>query len=394
MRLGVMMDGTIRLQTYLDWNASAPLRPQARAAIEAALDLVGNPSSVHASGRAARQAVELARADVAALIGARARNVIFTSGATEANALALSPAWVGEPQARLLISGIEHPSVRAGGRFPESAREDIPVTRAGVVDLDWLGARLAKGGRMLVSVMLANNETGIIQPVAAVAEMVHAAGGLLHVDAVQGPGKIDFDINVLGADLLSLSAHKFGGPKGIGALILASDDLHIAEPLMKGGGQERGARPGTENVIGIVGFGAAAAAVRLGGAEEAVRAGQLRDRLEAGLREACPGAVIFGAECPRLPNTTMVAIPGLKAETALIALDLEGIAVSAGSACSSGKVAASPVLAAMGVSPDLAQGAVRVSLGPDTTEVEIEIFLNAWTKRVMGLSKGSRGLAA
>jgi cysteine desulfurase len=390
------MDGNIKLQTYLDWNASAPLRPQARAAIDAALDLVGNPSSVHASGRTTRHAIEKAREEVAALVGAQARNVIFTSGATEANALALSPALVGgEPHARLLISTIEHPSVRGGGRFPAATREDIPVTPAGVVDLDWLGRRLAaKGGRVLASVMLANNETGVIQPIAAVAQLVHAAGGLLHVDAVQGPGKIIFDINDLGADLLSLSAHKFGGPKGVGALVLASENLHISDPLVKGGGQERGARPGTENVLGIVGMGAAAAAVRLQEAEEAIRVGRLRERLETGLRAACPDAVVFGADSPRLPNTTMVAAAGLKAETALIALDLEGIAVSAGSACSSGKVAASPVLAAMGVAPDLVQGAVRVSLGPATTEVEIEIFLNAWTKRVMGLSKGSRGLAA
>lgn len=387
------------IRAYLDWNATAPLRPQARRAMEAALDLVGNPSSVHADGRAARARIESAREEVASLVGAQARNVIFTSGGTEANTLALTPSLAtGERHSRdrVLISSIEHPSVRAGGRYPLQLREDVPVTPEGVVDLTWLAERLdeLKGNAPTVSVMLANNETGVIQPVAAVAERTHAAGGLLHVDAVQAAGKILCDINSLGADLLTLSAHKLGGPKGVGALVLASEDLHIADPLIKGGGQERGSRGGTENVIGIVGFGAAARAALAGLAEEAAYMQRARDRVEAGLRAASPAAIIFGTEAPRLPNTTLVAVPGIKAETALIALDLDGVSVSSGSACSSGKVAPSHVLAAMGVAPELALGAVRVSLGPTTTEEEIEIFLNAWMKSVMGLSKGKRGLAA
>ena len=387
------------VRAYLDWNATAPLRPQARRAIEAALDLVGNPSSVHADGRAARALVEGAREQVAALVGAQARNVIFTSGGTEANALALTPSLaMGEARGRdrALISAIEHPSVRSGGRFPQQLREDVPVTREGVVDLAWLTERLdvLRRSAPLVSVMLANNETGVIQPVDQVAELTHAAGGLLHIDAVQAAGRIPCDIKSLGADLLTLSAHKLGGPKGVGALILADQDLHIGDPLIRGGGQERASRAGTENVSGIAGFGAAAQAVLAGLTDEAADMARARDRLEAGLRAAAPSAVIFGATVPRVPNTTLVAMPGIKAETALIALDLEGVSVSSGSACSSGKVAPSHVLAAMGVAPELALGAVRISLGPTTTGEEIEIFLNAWMKRVMGLSRRGRGLAA
>jgi cysteine desulfurase len=392
-------DGKMGVRAYLDWNATAPLRPAARDAVQTAFAAVGNPSSVHADGRAARQLVEEARAEVAALVGAQARNVVFTSGGTEANALALTPSLSvddGQKRDRALISTIEHPSVRSGGRFSRELCEDIPVTRDGIVDLGWLTTRLGAlpGSAPLVSVMLANNETGVIQPVPAVADRVHAAGGLLHVDAVQALGKIPCEINSLGADLLTISGHKVGGPKGIGALVLSDERMHLGDPLIKGGGQERGQRAGTENVIGITGFGAAAAAARAGLAADAARMEQLRNRLEAGLREAAPDAVVFGIAVPRLPNTTLVAMPGVKAETALIALDLAGVSVSSGSACSSGKVAPSHVLAAMGVAPDLALGAIRVSLGPSTTEDEIEIFLNAWTKHVMGLSRGRRGLAA
>jgi len=234
----------------------------------------------------------------------------------------------------------------------------------------------------------------VVQPVAAVAKEVHAGGGLLHVDAVQGAGKILCDINQLGADLLTISAHKLGGPKGVGALILADEALHLLDPLVRGGGQESGRRAGTENVIGIVGFGAAAQSARGSLADDAVRMIAARDRLEAHVRETAPEAVIFGADAQRLPNTTLLAMPGIRAETALIALDLDGVAVSSGSACSSGKVAPSHVLAAMGVPPELALGAIRVSLGPITTADEIEMFLKAWTKRVMGLSRARRGLAA
>ena len=297
---------------------------------------------------------------------------------------------------RLLMSTIEHQSVRSGGRFPVSAQEDIPVTGVGIVDIDCLNHRLAEFGRSrpLVSLMLANNETGVIQPVAAVAEAVHAHGGLMHVDAVQATGKISFDVKSLGADLLTVSAHKVGGPKGIGALILANEALYIPDPVLRGGGQESARRAGTENVIGIVGFGAAAQAASASLPEDAARMATARDHLEARVRDITPETVIFGADAPRLPNTTLLSMPGIRAETALIALDLDGVAVSSGSACSSGKVAPSHVLAAMGVPPELALGAIRVSLGPITTDEEIEMFLKAWTKRVMGLSTAKRGLAA
>jgi len=388
---------------YLDWNATAPLRPVARSAMLAALDQVGNPSSVHGEGRAARHLVETARQQVAALVGADPRNVIFTSGGTEANALALSPAIERRanraPLDCLLVSAIEHPSVRCGGRFPLDKVEEASVTSDGVVDLSALERRLselkASGLYPLVSVMHANNETGVVQPVAAAAELVHAAGGLLHVDAVQAAGRILCDINKMGADLVTVSGHKLGGPQGTGALVTASEDLHLADPLIKGGGQERGSRAGTENVAAIAGFGAAAEAARQSMAEDAPRITAMRERLEAGLMEIAADTVIFGLGAARLPNTTLFAVPGCKAETALIALDLVGIAASSGSACSSGKVAASPVAKAMGAAPELAAGAVRVSLGSGTTEADIGGFLNAWSKLVSRLSRGEKaGLAA
>ncbi len=386
---------------YLDWNATAPLRPAARAAMLAALDRVGNPSSVHAEGRAFRHLVETAREQVAALVGAQARNVVFTSGGTEANALALTPRVERPghrgPLGRLLVSGIEHPSVRSGGRFAPEAVEEIAVTGDGIIDLSALERRLAEpaGGPALVSLMHANNETGVIQPVVEAARLVHAAAALLHVDAVQTVGRIACDINALGADLLTVSGHKLGGPQGVGALVKASESLHLADPLIKGGGQERGSRAGTENVAAIVGFGAAAEEARNALAEEDARVTRLRELLEAGLRAISDETVIFGSNAKRLPNTTLFAVPGRKAETALIALDLAGIAASSGSACSSGKVAASHVLAAMGVAPELAAGAVRLSLGRDTSEGDIEGFLIAWSKLVSRLSRGDKhGLAA
>src|SRR5581483_3626516 len=266
------------------------------------------------------------------------------------------------------------------------------------IDLEALAARLSAGsaGRTFVSLMLANNETGVLQPVAEAARLVHAAGGLLHVDAVQAAGKIPCDINALGADLLSMSGHKLGAPKGVGALIRRDAALHVAEPLIRGGGQERGARGGTENVVGIAGFGAAAAAARADLARAQAHMRGLRDRLEAGLKAARPDLVIFGAEVERLPNTTLFAVPGMKAETAVIAFDLEGIAVSAGAACSSGKVQASHVLGAMGVSADLGGAAVRISAGPTSTEAEIDRCLGAWIKVAGALLKKQQrdGLAA
>ena len=388
---------------YLDWNATAaPLRPAARDAMLGVLDEVGNPSSVHGEGRAARQVVETARRQVAALVGAEARNVVFTSGGTEANALALGPAIERPgnraPLGRLLVSAIEHPSVRSGGRFSHAMIEEIPATTDGVVDLFQLERRLATlpvDGPPLVSIMLANNETGVVQPVAAAAALVRAAGGVLHVDAVQAAGRIPCDINALGADLMTVSGHKLGGPQGVGALIKASETLHLADPLIKGGGQERGSRAGTENVAAIAGFGAAVQAALEALHDEGTRTAALRARLEAGLVAIAPETVIFGSRAERLPNTTLFAVPGFRAETVLIALDLAGIAASAGSACSSGKVMASHVVTAMGAAPELAAGAVRLSLGRDTTEAEIEGFLIAWSKLVSRLSKeDKRGLAA
>jgi cysteine desulfurase len=377
-------------RAYFDWNATAPLRVEARAAIVEALSLTGNASSVHSEGRSTRRLVEAAREQVAALVGAEAKGVTFTSSATEANMLALTPALeIGrrkEPRDRLFVSAIEHPSVRGGGRFPANVVEPLPVTSDGSTDLVELERCLLRAERPLVSVMLANNETGVIQPIADIAHIVHAANGVLHVDAVQGAGRIDCSIAALGADLLSVSAHKLGGPQGAGALV-RRDEIHIAEPLIKGGSQERSLRAGTENVAAIAGFGAAAAAANASRQADAARMTALRDRLETGLKATTPQAVIFGKSVPRLPNTTLFAVPGIKAETAIISFDLNGVAVSSGSACSSGRVQASHVLAAMGVEPSLTQGAVRVSLGWTTTEGDVEYLLNAWITVVSSLLK-------
>jgi cysteine desulfurase len=391
-------------RAYLDWNATAPLRPEARAAMLRALDAPGNPSSVHAEGRRVRALIEDAREQVARLVGAEPKHVTFTSGGTEANALALMPQWVAggrsseDSRARLFVSAIEHPSVLAGGGFARGAFETLPVTAGGTVDLDALDARLSTvapgGGRSVVSVMLANNETGIIQPIMAVAERVHAAGGLLHVDAVQAAGRMACDIEALGADLLTISGHKIGGPTGVGALVRRNGALHLPEPMLRGGRQERGLRAGTENVAGIAGFGAAAAAAHAALRSEAERLGALRQRLEAGIKAVTPAAVVFGSVGERVPNTTLFAVAGLKAETAVIAFDLEGVAVSSGAACSSGKVQPSHVLAAMGVAPDLARGAIRVSLGWESRESDLERFLNAWRKLAGTLLKESPGMAA
>ena len=388
--LATIGTGLASERTYFDWNAAAPLRAEARAAMLAALDSPGNASSVHGEGRSARQRLETARRQVAALVGAEAREVTFVSGATEANALALQPGIAD----RLLVSALEHPSVLSGGRFVPEQVEILPVDGNGIVDRAALATALAKAERPLVSVMLANNETGVIQPIAAIAAIVHAANGLLHVDAVQAAGRIAIDMRALGADLMSLSSHKLGGPQGGGALIVRAG-LSVA-PMIRGGGQERGVRAGTENVAAIAGFGAAAEAASARLAVDASRMAALRDRLEAGLRAATPDAVIFAAGVDRLPNTTLVALSGIKAETALIAFDLNGFALSSGSACSSGKVAASHVLAAMGVEPTLARAAIRISLGATTSESEVESLLIAWKKLVPTLLKNqpSQGLAA
>jgi len=375
---------------YLDWNATTPLRPEARAAMAASWDVPGNPSSVHAEGRQARRLVEDARATVAACLRAVPRNVVFASCGTEANALALSPglhAAGGKPVRRLLVSSIEHASVLAGGRFAPEATETIAVTSSGVVDLDDLRGKLASDEPALVSIMAANNETGALQPISEAARIVHEAGCVLHVDAIQALGKIPLDIRDLGADLVTISAHKIGGPKGVGALVL-SEGLEGIAPLVRGGGQEHGRRAGTENVAGIVGFGAAVKSAMAALEADSRRLEGLRSQLERGLQQT-PGLIIFSVDRPRLPNTTLFTVPGLRAETAVIGFDLEGIAVSSGSACSSGKVQPSHVLQAMGAGPKLAEGAVRLSLGWSTTEADIESCLKAWRKLSATLIKDS-----
>ena len=380
-------------RAYLDWNATAPLRPQARAAMAAAMDAVGNPSSVHAEGRAARQILEEARERVAAAFGAEPRNVIFTSGGSEANALALGSTieHLGGRCDVAIASDVEHVSVLAGGDFPSVER--FAANRDGAASMSDLEARLgtaaANGAKSpLVALMAANNETGVIQPVREAAELAHVAGGLLHVDAVQALGKILLDIKQLGADLLAVSAHKIGGPVGVGALVLGSDKIHVRGSRF-GGGQERNRRGGTENVIGIAGFGAAVVeAVRdLDG--EARRLLGMRQRLENGLKATWPDTIIFGenAPCGRVANTLQFAVPGIKAQTALMALDLDGIAVSSGSACSSGTMKFSEVVKVMGYELEIAEGAVRVSMGWTTTEAEIDRFLKAWRKLSQPLLK-------
>jgi len=381
-------------RVYLDWNATTPLRPEARQAMAVAWEVAGNPSSVHAEGRQARRLVEDARDAVAAAVSARRQDVVFSSGGTEANALALTPGLRragGEPVRRLLASAIEHASVLSGGRFAAEAIGTIKVSGSGLVDLDHLRERLSEGDPALVSVMLANNETGAIQPVGDIADIVHAAGGLLHVDAIQALGKIPFEIKSIKADLITLSAHKIGGPKGVGALVMA-EEVQGLEPLLRGGGQELGRRAGTENVAGIAAFGAAARAAMAALQGDAERLQNLRGRLEAGLART-PGMILLAADVPRLPNTTLFTVPGLKAETAVIGFDLGGIAVSSGSACSSGKVQPSHVLAAMGFGRELAEGAVRLSLGWSTSEADIDLALEAWRKLADALLKGRRNTA-
>jgi cysteine desulfurase len=358
-----------RPETYLDWNATAPLRPEAIEAVTATLARYGNPSSVHSRGRAARALVERARAAVAAMIGVAADAVIFTSGGTEANHLAL----FGAGRGRILVSAVEHDSVLRA----VPAAERIAVDNHGVVQLEGLAGLLAADDRpALVSVMLANNETGVIQPVTEIAAVAHARGALFHCDAVQAAGKIPVDAAALGADFLTVSAHKLGGPAGVGALA-AVGGAELA-PLLRGGGQEGGRRAGTENIAGIAGFGAAASAA----ASDIPRyqhVGTLRDVLEAELLAAAPDATIIAAAAPRLPNTSAIAMPGMAAETQVIALDLDGVMVSAGAACSSGKVGPSHVLRAMNLPAEVRSSTIRVSLGWTTTEADIDHFIRSWT---------------
>jgi len=356
---------------YLDYNATSPVRAEAKLAARRALDIGGNASSVHALGRAARTIVEQARAHVAALAGARPENVVFTSGGTEANALALWGAVQGAAEAgaritRLFVSAVEHESVLANAaalteRMAGLRRETVPVTGEGVVELDFLRTALSQGkGRALVAIMAANNETGVVQPVAEAAELARSAGALLLVDAVQAAGKMA----VPQADYVTLSAHKIGGPQGTGALVHRSDAPFA--PAVLGGGQEHGRRAGTENLAGIAGFGAAAEAAP----REPMPA--LRDRFETRLRHVAPDAIVFGERAARLANTSNFALPGVPAETALMALDLDGVMMSSGAACSSGKVKPSHVLAAMGVTPEIARSALRASFGWASAEADVD----------------------
>jgi cysteine desulfurase len=365
---------------YLDHNATSPLRPEARSAVERAQAVGGNPSSVHASGRAARALIEEARREIALLVGAGSEDVIFTSGGAEANALALAGAIQGAAEAseritRIFVSAIEHDSVLASAsslaeRTAGLRLEYLPVSASGLVSLEEFSRSLREGkGRALVALMHANNETGAIQPVAELIALVKEVKGLVFVDSVQACGKIAFDFEKLGADYMSLSAHKLGGPQGCGALV-ASDGAPLA-PQILGGGQEKGRRAGTENVAGIAGFGAAARAARVAMSDNP-RIAALRNRFEHNLKRTAADAVIFGLDAPRLGNTSNFAIPDLVAETAVMALDLDGVMISSGAACSSGKVRPSHVLAAMGVPDDLAKCALRVSFGWNSTDGDVD----------------------
>jgi len=355
-------------ESYLDWNATAPLRPEAASAMAEAMDRWGNPSSVHRRGRVARQTIERARQAVATLLGnADPGGVVFVSGGTEANHLAL----LGAERERVLVSAVEHDSVR----WAVPTAEIIPVDPDGIVVLDALDRLLAADLRpALVSVMHANNETGVLQPVADIAAITRRRGALFHCDAVQAAGKLTLDASAIGADLISFSAHKIGGPPGAGALVVTGN-TELA-PSLRGGGQERRLRAGTENLPGIAGF-AAAAAVSEAAVYDRVRA--LRDGLEAEIAAIAPEAVVIGAAAPRLPNTSAIVMPGVAAEAQVVALDLDGVMISAGSACSSGKVGPSHVLAAMGVDPEIAASTIRVSLGWSSSEAEIVHFVQAWT---------------
>jgi cysteine desulfurase len=383
-------------RTYLDYNATAPLRADAREAALAVMETTGNPSSVHAEGRAARRIVEDARNEVARLAGVSARCVTFVSGGTEAANAALNPQFGGGPNAppleRLIVSAGEHACVLSGHRFPTA--QVAPLLPDGRVDLDWLEAACRRPGRAFVALQGANNETGVIQPVAEAAALVHAADGFVFCDAVQLAGRAPCDVATLGADALMLSAHKMGGLKGAGALVAARAGVSLGAPLMRGGGQERGGRAGTESVAAIAAFGAAARACLAELDQEPARLIGLRDRLTTAVRSVAADAVIFAETAPRLPNTVCFAVPGVEAATLMIALDLAGIAVSSGSACSSGKVAPSHVLAAMSVRPDLARGAIRLSLGWASTGADVARFGEAFASVMARMQAARRRGAA
>ena len=356
-----------RTPVYLDYNATAPIRPAVVKAMQAAMDRPMNPSSVHSFGRQAKRLVDEARAKITASVGAEGYHVIFTGSGTEANNLALKGIKTG----MVLASAIEHSSVLQA--VPDAVQ--IPVDANGVSDLKALKKLLATKHKPLVTVMLANNETGAIQPIAEIAQLVHAAGGIFHCDAVQGLGKMPLDISLLNVDVLTLSAHKIGGPQGVGALLVKPG--LVLESQIVGGGQELGFRAGTENVAGIVGFGVAVEAV----AELQTKARYLaimRDRMESEIRAIAPESVVAAEGTERLPNTSCITMPGVKNETQLIHFDLQNIALSAGAACSSGKIGVSHVLLAMGWDKQEAESAVRISLGAETLQGEVDRFVSAW----------------
>jgi cysteine desulfurase len=367
-------------RAYLDHNASAPLIAAARMAMLAALEVDANPSSVHAEGRAAHRIIEEARRSVAVLAGAKPEHVVFTSGATEAATTLLTPDWrMGRAplrMARLHVAASDHPCLLSGGRFPAERVTALPVRADGVLDLAALGTALAahdrSEGLALVAVHAANNETGVIQPIAEIARIVGESGGVLVVDAVQAAGRIPIDISAGYGDYIILSSHKIGGPKGGGAIV-AKADLMMPAPLVVGGGQEKGHRSGTENLAAIAGFGVAALEAIRSLAEIGAIVAR-RDEVERTILSVAPAATIFGKDAARLPNTTLFALPGIKAETAQIAFDLAGVAVSAGSACSSGKVGPSHVLKAMGYADS---AGLRVSIGHSTTDQDIAKFAAA-----------------
>ena len=367
---------------YLDHNAGAPIRPQVAAAMAEVLAEGGNPSSVHAWGRRARARVEAARHQVAQAVEADAKGVIFTSGGTEANALALK----GCGRSNILVSAIEHASVLNAG-VPVTV---IPVLPSGVVDVAALERMLAQTADAVVSVMAANNETGIVQPIAQVVRLAHAHGALVHCDAAQAVGRMPVSVAESGVDFLTLSAHKLGGPAGVGALVLRNGDF-VMSPQMPGGGQEGRRRGGTENVAGIVGMGVAIAQA-VDELDRMDRIQVLRDRVEAQILARVPGAAVIGQDMTRLPNTLCLALAGLETRTQVMALDLDGIMIGAGAACSSGKLEDSAVLKAMGLEGALSRAAIRLSWGWNSTPAEGERFLEAWTKLVQ--RKGLPILAA
>lgn len=361
------------MTVYLDYNATAPLHGEALAAMTAALTITGNPSSVHGFGRAARAILEDSREAIAALVGAAARDVVFTSGGTEA--IALATHGLAESQGPILVSAGEHAAVLAAA----GERVELwPLQPDGVVSLDWLADRLQHGPHpALVVLQRANNETGVLQPVAESAALLKPTGCRLVCDAVQAAGKIPLSLAELGADAVILSGHKLGAPAGIGALVLTPEAARTMRPLIVGGGQERGRRGGTPNLVGAAGFGAVAKHFRDPDSRHSLA---LREALENGIRHIAPHAIIHGESALRLPNTTCVSLPGIPQSRAVMALDLAGIAVSAGSACSSGKMEPSHVLLAMGVPPPTTREAIRVSVGWNTSVAEIEAFLAVWGK--------------